>query len=156
MPPAGLCKAGGETERAPRFGFFLEVSKMLMSHRRAQPQLNWRLLATTVRFYSCRAVVAISIVVHCHRSALTLQRASSGARLRASGAQLERTFHCQKMATFLGAQDGQGICFNLAARIIEHRIAQQHANDARHLCVQLRLGVSSTNKCDMAALPRPR
>ena len=29
LPPAGLCKAGGETERAPRFGIFLQSVKML-------------------------------------------------------------------------------------------------------------------------------
>ena len=27
MPPAGLCKAGGEAERAPRFVIFLEAAK---------------------------------------------------------------------------------------------------------------------------------
>ena len=30
LPPASLCKAGGEPERAPRFGIFWEASKMLM------------------------------------------------------------------------------------------------------------------------------
>ena len=44
--------------------------------------------------------------------------ASSGARLRASGAQLKRKFPCQKLATFFRTQNGQRICFNLAARII--------------------------------------
>ena len=29
LPPASLCKAVGEPERAPRFGIFLEASKML-------------------------------------------------------------------------------------------------------------------------------
>ena len=33
LPPAGLCKAGGETERAPRFEIFLEASKMLSPAR---------------------------------------------------------------------------------------------------------------------------
>ena len=28
LPPAGLCKAGGEAERAPRFGIFLEAAKI--------------------------------------------------------------------------------------------------------------------------------
>ena len=32
-PPASLCKAGGEPERAPRFEIFLEASKMLSPAR---------------------------------------------------------------------------------------------------------------------------
>ena len=33
LPPASLCKAGGEPERAPRFEIFLEASKMLSPAR---------------------------------------------------------------------------------------------------------------------------
>ena len=111
-----------------------------------------RLLAATVHFYFCRAVVAINISVPCLRSALALQRADIGARLRPSSAQLKRKFSCEEVATFLGAQGGQRFCFNLAARIIRHRIFVAEGVCVVSVCAEILMSARSAR----APQSRPR
>ena len=66
---------------------------------------------------------------------------------------LPASFLWPKMATILCPPRGHEICFNLVARIIEQRINQQRANDAHHLCLQLRLGGGRIAAAASTAVP---